>query len=58
MSESACVSFQAEQIALTFSAQICPKMGLGLQIPETNVVIRISILKILCMSVFRQNKQL
>ena len=43
-----CVSsnFQAKQIASTFSAQICPKMDLGLEIQKANVRIRISILEI------------
>ena len=40
-------TFQAKQTALTFSAQICPKMDLGLEIKITNVGIRISILDML-----------
>ena len=49
-----CASFQAKQTALTFSAQICPKVDLGLIIQKTIVGIRISILDIPCMSSFSQ----
>ena len=41
-----------------FLAQICPKIHLGLEIQKTNVGIRISILEISCVPIFRQNKQL
>ena len=37
-----CANFQVKQTALTFSAQICPKMDLGLAIQRTIVRIRIS----------------
>ena len=37
-----CANFQAKQTALTFSAQICPKMDLGLAIQKNIVGIRIS----------------
>ena len=50
------VNFQAKQIALTFSDQICPKMGLGLEIQKTNVGIRIIIIEILCQFSGKMNK--
>ena len=53
-----CASFQAKQAALTFSAQICPKVDLGLAIQKTVVGIRISILDIPCVLMFSQNEQL
>ena len=53
-----CANFQAKQTALTFSAQICPKMDLGLTIQKTIVGIRISILDIPCVPIFSQNEQL
>ena len=43
---------------MTFSAQICSKMDVGLEIEKIDVGIRISILAILCVSIFRQNRQL
>ena len=52
-----CANFQAKQIALTFLAQICPKMDLGLAIQKTIVRIRISILNIPYVSIVSQNKQ-
>ena len=36
-----CASFQVKRRTLIFSAQICPKTDLGLQIQKTNVGIRI-----------------
>ena len=42
-----CASFQAKQIALTFSGQISQKMHLGLEIQTANVGIRIIIFEIL-----------
>ena len=51
-------TFQAKQTALTFSAKICPKMDLGLEIQKTNVGIRISIVKMACMPISRKNGQL
>ena len=51
-----CANFQAKQTALTFLAQICPKMDLGLQIQKTNVGIKISILEIPCVPIFRQKR--
>ena len=43
---------------MTFLTQIYPKIDLWLEIGKINVTIRISILTILCMSTFRQNRQL
>ena len=51
-------NFPAKQTALTFSAQICPKMDLGLEIQITNVGIRISILEMPRVPIFLQNGQL
>ena len=42
-----CASFQSKWTTLNFSAQICPKMDLELEIEKINVGIRISILEIL-----------
>ena len=53
-----CANFQVKQTALTFSAQICPKMDLGLTIQKTIVGIRLSILDILRVPIFSQNEQL
>ena len=53
-----CTNFQAKQTTLTFLAQICPKMDLGSEIQKTNVGIRISIVKMLCVPIFRKNGQL
>ena len=54
-----CTNFQLKRTALTFLAQICPKRKLQFDIQETNVVrIRISILEIPCVPIFRQNGQL
>ena len=53
-----CASFQAKQTALTFLAQICPKMDLGLAIQKPIVEIRISILDIPCVPIFSQTEQL
>ena len=39
-------------------AQICPKLDLGSKIQKTNAGIRISILDISCVPIFRQNEQL
>ena len=51
-------NFQAERTTLPFLAQICLKGNLELEIHKTNVAIRISILEILCVPIFRQNGQL
>ena len=53
-----CANFQAKQTALTFSAQTCPKMDLGLIIQKAVAGIRISILDIPCVLFFNQNEQL
>ena len=50
--------FQLKWTTLTFLAQICPKRKLGFEIQETNVGMRISILEIQCVPIFRQNGQL
>ena len=51
-----CASFQAKQTPLTFSAQICPKVDLGLAIQETIIGIKISTLDIPCVPMFSQNE--
>ena len=56
--DTMCVNFQLKRTTLTFLAQICPKRKLGFEIQETNVGIRISILEIPCVPIFRQNRQL
>ena len=53
-----CAYFQAKQTALTFLAQICPKIDLGLVSQKTIVGIRISILNIPYVPIFSQNEQL
>ena len=53
-----CANFQVKQTSLTFSAQIYPKMDLGLAIQSTVVGIRISIVDITCVPIFNQNEQL
>ena len=53
-----CVNFQLKRTTLTFLVQICPKRKLGFEIQKTNVGIRISILQIPCVPIFRQNGQL
>ena len=49
-----CTNFQAKQTTLTFLAQICPKMDIGLEIQKNNVGIRISIVKMPCVPIFRK----
>ena len=56
--DTMCANFQLKRTTLTFLAQICPKRKLGFEIQETNVGIRISILEIPCVPIFRQNRQL
>ena len=46
-----CASFQAKKTGLTFLAQICPKVDLGLAIQKTILGIRISILDIPCVPI-------
>ena len=51
-------NFHVNRTTLTFLAQICPKLGLRLQIQKTNVGIRITILQIPCVPIFRRNGKL
>ena len=55
--DTMCASFQAKQTILTFMTQICPKKNLGLETHRTNVGIRMIILEILCVPIFRQSRQ-
>ena len=50
---SLCANFQAKQLALTYSDQISPNMELRLQIEQINVGMRIIILTLLYVSIFR-----
>ena len=56
--DTMCVNFQLKRTTLTFLAQICPKRKLGFEIQKTNVGIRISILEIPYVPIFRQKGQL
>ena len=49
-------NFWAKWTTLNFSTQIFSKMDLGLEIHKTNVGIKISILDIPCVPIFRQNR--
>ena len=53
-----CTNFEAKRSTLTFLAQVCPIMDLGWEIRKTNLGIRISIVKMPCMPIFRKNGQL
>ena len=53
--DTMCANFQAKQTTLTCLPQICPKIDLGLEIQKTYVGIRISIIEISCVPIFRQN---
>ena len=53
-----CTKFQLKRTTLAFLAQICPKKKLGFEIQKTNVGIRIGILEIPYVPIFRQNGQL
>ena len=53
-----CANSWKKQTTLTFLAQIFPKMNLGLEIQRTNVKIRINILELPCVPIFRQDEQL
>ena len=55
--EILCVQFSGKTDNFDSSAQICPQMDLGLEIQKINRI-RISIIKILCVLIFRQNRQL
>ena len=49
-----CANFQLKLTNLTFLVQICPKRKLGFEIQKSNVGIRIIILEIPCVPIFRQ----
>ena len=51
--DSVCANFQAKWTTLTFLVQICPKMDFGQEIQKTNLGIKISILEIACVPIFR-----
>ena len=53
-----CANFQTKQTALTFLAQICPKIDIGLEIQKNIVGIRISIPDVPCVPILSQNEQL
>ena len=53
-----CANFQLKPTTLTLLAQMCQKRKLGFEIQKTNAGIRISILEIPCVPIFRQNGQL
>ena len=50
--------FSAKMGNFDFSTQIFPKLDVGFGIQKGNVGIRISILKIPCVPIFRKNEQL
>ena len=56
--DTLCTNFQPNWTTLTFLAQIWPKMDLGSIIQKTNVGIRISIVKMSRLPIFRKNGQL
>ena len=56
--DTMCANFQAKQTNLTFLAQICPKMDFWLEIHKTNAGIRISIIEIPCVTIFKQNEEI
>ena len=56
--DTLCANFQPNWTTFSFSVQVYPKMDLGFEIQKTNVGGRISNLKIACVPIFRQNKQL
>ena len=56
--DTKCANFQEKWTNLTFLAQICPKRNLKLEIHKTNVGIRISIVKMSCVLIFRKNGQI
>ena len=53
-----CTNFETKRTTLNFWNQICSKMDLGSEIQKTNVGIRISIVKIPFVPIFRKNGQL
>ena len=50
-------NFQAKETTLTFWPKICPNMNVGLEIQKTNAGIRICILAIPHVPIFKQNEQ-
>ena len=53
-----CANFKLKRTTLTFLAQICPKRKWGFEIQKTNVGIRISMLEMPYVPIFRQNEKL
>ena len=53
-----CANFQKKRTTLTFLAQIYPNINFRVWNSETDVRIRISILEILCVPIFRQKGEL
>ena len=53
-----CINFQLKRTTLTFLAQVCPKRKFGYEIQKTNVGIRISMLEIPYVPIFKQNRHL
>ena len=53
-----CANFQAKWTTLILWAQVCPKTDLVLEIQKTNFGIRINILEIPYVPIFRQNELL
>ena len=53
-----CANFPTKRTTLKFLAQISQKMDLGLEIQKTFVGIKINILDIPCVPIFRLNRQL
>ena len=49
-----CANFQAKRTTLYFSNQICPEMELGLEIQKANIWMKVNVLEILCVPIFRQ----
>ena len=56
--DAMCANFQLKRTTVTFLAQIFPKRKLGFKIQKTNVGIRMSILEIPYVPIFRQNRYL
>ena len=52
-----CANFEAKRTTLSFLTQICPEMAFWSEILKTNIEIRIDILEIPCVPIFRQNEQ-
>ena len=52
-----CANFKVKRKILSFLTQICPEMDFWLEILKTNIEIRIDILEIPCVPIFRQNEQ-